>query len=99
MDAIVHSKRRGGSSQLHMAEFLDSHEQPAFPHLCFLGTLGETPACGAVPRCAVSVQDKGSGGGQKSLESEALTWPSWGFPDPSGSFSAPEMSGDQGCSE
>lgn len=37
MDGIAHSKRRGGASQLHMAEFLDLDEQPAFPHLCFSG--------------------------------------------------------------
>lgn len=36
-DGIVHPKQLGGSSQLHMAEFLDLDEQSAFPHLCFSG--------------------------------------------------------------
>lgn len=35
VNGIIHLEQLGGSSQLHMAEFLDLDEQPAFPHLCF----------------------------------------------------------------
>lgn len=57
VDGIVQPNQLGGSSQLHMAGFLDLDEQPAFPHLCFSGGPWGNPSLWGCPLlCAVSVQ-------------------------------------------
>lgn len=59
VDGIVQPNQLGGFSQLHMAGFLDFDKRLPSTSVLLRETLGETPACGAIP-CFVLSQSKGS---------------------------------------